>query len=142
MSRPLAFVAITYAFAVAMMGTTMPTPVYSFYQAEFGFSVLVVTIIFAAYALGVLAALLAFGRWSDSLGRRPLLLAGVALGIASALVFVFAGSLTALLIGRVLSGLSAGIFVGTATVTLVELVPDKWRSKAPAIATAANIGGL
>jgi MFS family permease len=141
-SRPLAFVAITYAFAVAMMGTTMPTPVYSFYQAEFGFSVLVVTIIFAAYALGVLAALLAFGRWSDSLGRRPLLLAGVALGIASALVFVFAGSLTALLIGRVLSGLSAGIFVGTATVTLVELVPDKWRSKAPAIATAANIGGL
>lgn len=142
MSKPLAFVAITYAFAVAMVGTTMPTPVYSLYQAEFGFSVFVVTIIFAAYAAGVLAALLAFGRWSDSLGRRPLLLAGIALGIVSALVFVFAGSLAALLIGRVLSGLSAGIFVGTATVTLVELVPDKWRSKAPAIATAANIGGL
>lgn len=142
MSRPLAFVAITYAFAVAMIGTTMPTPVYSLYQVEFGFSVFVVTIIFAAYALGVLTALLAFGRWSDSLGRRPMLLAGIAFGIVSALVFIFAGSLTALLIGRVLSGLSAGIFVGTATVTLVELVPDKWRAHAPAIATAANIGGL
>ncbi|OLT32388.1 MFS transporter [Rhodococcus sp. CUA-806] len=142
MRRPLAFVAIAYAFAVAMLGTTMPTPVYSLYQAEFGFSVFVVTIIFAAYALGVLAALLAFGRWSDSLGRRPMLLAGIGLGIASAIVFISAGSLTALLIGRVLSGLSAGIFVGTATVTLVELVPDKWRSRAPSIATAANIGGL
>lgn len=153
MSKPVAFVAITYAFTIAMMGTTMPTPVYSLYQAEFGFSVFVVTVIFAAYALGVLAALLAFGRWSDSLGRRPLLLAGIALGIASALVFVFAGSLAALLVGRVLSGLSAGIFVGTATVTLVELAPDPrprpagssastWKSRAPAIATAANIGGL
>ncbi|OZD14216.1 MFS transporter [Rhodococcus sp. 06-156-3C] len=153
MSKPVAFVAITYAFTIAMMGTTMPTPVYSLYQAEFGFSVFVVTVIFAAYALGVLAALLAFGRWSDSLGRRPLLLAGIALGIASALVFVFAGSLAALLVGRVLSGLSAGIFVGTATVTLVELAPaprpgpegssaSTWKSRAPAIATAANIGGL
>ncbi|WP_072805538.1 MFS transporter [Rhodococcoides yunnanense] len=142
MSRPAAFVAITYAFAVVMMGTTMPTPVYSLYQAEFGFSVLVVTVIYAAYAIGVLTALLAFGRWSDSLGRRPMLLAGIAFGVVSALVFVFAGSLTELLIGRVLSGLSAGIFVGTATVTLVEMVPDKWRAHAPAIATAANIGGL
>lgn len=120
----------------------MPTPVYSLYQAEFGFSVFVVTVIFAAYALGVLAALLAFGRWSDSLGRRPMMLAGIALGIVSAIVFISADSLNALLIGRVLSGLSAGVFVGTATVTLVELVPDRWRSRAPSIATAANIGGL
>lgn len=142
MSRPLAFVAITYSFAVVMMGTTMPTPVYSLYQAEFGFSVLVVTVIYAAYAIGVLTALLAFGRWSDSLGRRPMLVAGIAFGIVSAVVFIAADSLTMLLIGRVLSGLSAGIFVGTATVTLVEMVPDKWRSQAPAIATAANIGGL
>ncbi len=138
----MAFVVLTYAFAVVMLGTTMPTPVYSLYQDEFGFSVLVITVIFAAYALGVLVALLAFGRWSDSLGRRPMLLAGIAFGIASATVFITAGSLTALLVGRVLSGLSAGIFVGTATVTLVEMVPDKWRSRAPAIATAANIGGL
>lgn len=142
MSKPLAFIAITYTFAVVMMGTTMPTPVYSLYQAEFGFSVLVVTVIYAAYAVGVLTALLAFGRWSDSLGRRPMLLAGIAFGVVSAVVFIFAGSLTALLIGRVLSGLSAGIVVGTATVTLVEMVPEKWRPQAPAVATAANIGGL
>lgn len=141
-SKPVAFVVLTYAFAVVMLGTTMPTPVYSLYQDEFGFSILVITVIFAAYALGVLAALLAFGRWSDSLGRRPMLLAGIAFGIASAVVFITAGSLPALLVGRVLSGLSAGIFVGTATVTLVESVPDRWRSRAPAIATAANIGGL
>lgn len=141
-SRAAAFVGVAYAFVVAMMGTTMPTPLYALYEIEFGFSVFVVTLVFAAYAVGVLGALLAFGRWSDSLGRRPMLLAAIAFGLVSAVVFVFAESLTALVIGRLLSGISAGIFVGTATVTLIELVPDKWRDRAPAIATAANIGGL
>lgn len=141
-SRAVAFIGVAYAFVVAMMGTTMPTPLYALYEIEFGFSVFVVTLVFAAYAVGVLGALLAFGRWSDSLGRRPMLLAAIAFGLISAVVFVFAGSLAALVIGRVLSGISAGIFVGTATVTLIELVPDKWRDRAPAIATAANIGGL
>lgn len=141
-SRAAAFVGVTYAFVVAMMGTTMPTPLYALYEIEFGFSVFVVTLVFAAYAVGVLGALLAFGRWSDSLGRRPMLLAAIVFGLVSAVVFVTADSLTALVIGRVLSGLSAGIFVGTATVTLIELVPDEWRDRAPAIATAANIGGL
>ncbi|MEW2017439.1 MFS transporter [Rhodococcus sp. NPDC076796] len=141
-SRAAAFVGVAYAFVVAMMGTTMPTPLYALYEIEFGFSVFVITLVFAAYAVGVLGALLAFGRWSDSLGRRPMLLAAIVFGLVSAVVFVTADSLTALVIGRVLSGLSAGIFVGTATVTLIELVPDAWRDRAPAIATAANIGGL
>ncbi|WP_082520898.1 MFS transporter [Rhodococcus sp. Leaf278] len=141
-SRAASFVGVAFAFVVAMMGTTMPTPLYSLYEVEFGFSVFVVTLVFAAYAVGVLGALLAFGRWSDSLGRRPMLLGAIAFGLVSAVVFVTADSLTALVIGRVLSGLSAGIFVGTATVTLLELVPDRWRDRAPAIATAANIGGL
>lgn len=141
-SRAVAFIGVAYAFVVAMMGTTMPTPLYALYEIEFDFSVFVVTLVFAAYAVGVLGALLAFGRWSDSLGRRPMLLAAIGFGLISAAVFVTADSLTALVIGRVLSGLSAGIFVGTATVTLIELVPDAWRDRAPAIATAANIGGL
>ncbi|MGV8871533.1 MAG: MFS transporter [Rhodococcus sp. (in: high G+C Gram-positive bacteria)] len=141
-ARRAAFVGVAFAFVVAMMGTTMPTPLYALYEVEFGFSVFVVTLVFAAYAAGVLGALVVLGRWSDSLGRRPMLLSAIVFGLVSAVVFVFASSLTELVIGRVLSGISAGIFVGTATVTLIELVPDAWRDHAPAIATAANIGGL
>lgn len=142
LSSATAFVGVAYAFIVVMMGTTMPAPEYSLYEAQFGFSELIITVIFATYALGVLGALLAFGRWSDAVGRRPMLIAAIIMGILSAVVFVFADSLTTLLIGRVLSGISAGIFVGTATVTLLEMAPEKWRSAAPAVATAANIGGL
>ncbi|MFZ2176834.1 MAG: MFS transporter [Rhodococcus sp. (in: high G+C Gram-positive bacteria)] len=125
-----------------MLGTTLPTPMYGLYQEKFGFSVLVVTVIFAAYAAGVLAALMAFGRWSDTLGRRPLLLAGVVLAAISAVFFLVADSVWELLGGRVFSGLSAGIYVGAATVTVLETAPPQWRARAPFVATAVNIGGL
>ncbi|MBE7195395.1 MAG: MFS transporter, partial [Gordonia polyisoprenivorans] len=137
-----AFAAAVAAFAVVMMGTTLPTPLYAIYGAELGFGVTTTTVIFAVYAAGVIAALIVFGRWSDVIGRRPLLLAGVAISAISAVVFVTAGGLAELLAGRVISGLSAGIYTGTATAAVIELAPRSWQSRAPAIATAANMGGL
>ena len=125
-----AFAALAFTFAVTMMGTTLPTPMYVIYQERFGFSITMSTVIFAMYAFGVLAALLAFGRWSDTLGRRPLLLAGLAAAITSDVVFLIAENTGTLLVGRVLSGLSAGIFVGTATAAVVEAAPASWRSRA------------
>jgi MFS family permease len=41
-----------------------------------------------------------------------------------------------------LSGLSAGIFTGTATAAVIEAAPEKWHTRAAAVATVANIGGL
>jgi MFS family permease len=125
-----------------MVGTTLPTPMYALYAEHMHFAVLTTTVIYSTYAGGVLFALLAFGRWSDSIGRRPVLLAGVALAISSAVVFLFADSVPTLLVGRVLSGLSAGIFTGTATAAVIEAAPETWRTRAAAVATVANIGGL
>ncbi|TCI96813.1 MFS transporter [Aeromicrobium sp. IC_218] len=125
-----------------MIGTTMPTPLYTHYQAELGFSLSTSTVIFAVYAMGVLAALLVTGRWSDAVGRRPLLLGGLAFALASDLVFLVADATWILLLGRVLSGISAGVFVGTATAAVVEAAPERRRAWAPVAATAANIGGL
>jgi MFS family permease len=47
-----------------------------------------------------------------------------------------------LLVARVLSGLSAGLFTGAGTAAVIEAAPDRWRSRAAAVATVANIGGL
>lgn len=140
--RALPFLGAVLAFLVTMLGTTLPTPLYPLYQGQFGFSQLTITVIFAAYAAGVIAALLATGRWSDQLGRRPLLLAGLVAAVASDLVFVRADGLGMLLAGRVLSGISAGIFTGTATVAVMELAPQRMRHHAALAATAANMGGL
>ena len=133
---------LAYAFAAVMVGTTLPTPMYALFADELHFHVLTTTVIYATYAGGVLFALLAFGRWSDVLGRRPLLLAGIASAVVSAAVFVLADSVPELLVGRVLSGLSAGIFTGTATAAVIEAAPQAWRTRAAAVATVANIGGL
>lgn len=125
-----------------MLGTTLPTPMYALYAERMHFAVLTTTVIYATYAGGVLFALLAFGRWSDAVGRRPMLAAGLVAALASAVVFLVADSVPQLLVGRVLSGVSAGLFTGTATVAVIEAAPPKWRGRAAAVATVANIGGL
>ncbi|MGV0836020.1 MFS transporter [Mycolicibacterium thermoresistibile] len=137
-----AFPLLAYAFAAVMVGTTVPTPMYAVYGERLGFGVLTTTVVFAGYTGGVLFALVVFGRWSDVLGRRPVLLAGVGCAIVSAAVFLTADSVPQLIIGRVWSGLSAGIFTGTATAAVIEAAPPHWRSRAAAVATVANIGGL
>jgi MFS family permease len=47
--------------------------------------------IFASYAAGVIAALLLVGRLSDEIGRRPVLLPGIALSALSAVAFLLGG---------------------------------------------------
>ncbi|WP_251975897.1 MFS transporter [Salinicola avicenniae] len=136
------FLGAALAFATVMIGTTMPTPLYPLYQQQFGFSQLTITVIFAVYAAGVIAALLIAGRWSDQLGRRPMLLAGLLLSALSDLVFWQADGLAMMLLGRVFSGISAGIFTGTATVAVMELAPERWKRGGTLVATAANMGGL
>ncbi|WP_073912174.1 MFS transporter [Mycolicibacterium sp.] len=138
----MSFALLAYAFAAIMIGTTLPTPMYALYAQEMHFAVLTTTVIYATYAGGVLFALLVFGRWSDVLGRRPVLLAGIAFALASAAVFLVADSVPVLLVARVLSGLSAGVFAGTATVAVIEAAPPSWHSRAAAVATVVNIGGL
>ncbi|MDQ1006172.1 MFS family permease [Streptomyces sp. V4I23] len=129
-------------FAVCMAGTTLPTPLYSLYQAKFGFDELTVTVVYAVYAFGVIGALLLAGNASDAVGRRPVLLAGLGCAAASAVCFLCATGLGWLYAGRLLSGLSAGLFTGAATVYVLELAPAGGASRATFVATAANMGGL
>ncbi len=132
----------TFTLAVVMLGATLPTPMYHLYGEQLGFSVLTTTVVFATYTAAVLAALLFFGRWSDVIGRRPVLVAAAALAIASSLVFLGAGTVAELLVGRALSGLSAGIVTGTATAAILESGPPQHRARNAAVAAAANLGGL
>ncbi|MFD4240364.1 MFS transporter [Streptomyces sp. NPDC058525] len=129
-------------FAVCMAGTTLPTPLYGLYQEKFGFSELIVTVVYAVYAFGVIGVLLLAGNASDAVGRRPVLLVGLGCAAASAVCFLCATGLGWLYAGRLLSGLSAGLFTGAATAYVMELAPSGGGSRATFVATAANMGGL
>lgn len=125
-----------------MAGTTLPTPLYSLYQDKFGFSELTVTVVYAVYAFGVIGVLLLAGNVSDVVGRRPVLLWGLGLAAASAVCFLCAVGMGWLYAGRLLSGLSAGLFTGAATAYVMDTAPYVGASRATFVATAANMGGL
>ncbi len=127
---------------VCMAGTTLPTPLYPLYQEKFGFSELTVTVVYAVYAFGVIGVLLLAGNASDTIGRRPTLRWGLAFAAASAVCFLCADALGWLYAGRLLSGLSAGLFTGAATAYVMELAPPGGTARATLVATAANMGGL
>ncbi len=141
-SRDTGFGLVAYAFLVTMIGTTLPTPLYPLFEQRYSFGELMVTVIFAVYAFGVIAGLLVFGNLSDEIGRKPVLLTGLAFSAISAFLFVFAGSLVAIFAGRIVSGLSSGVFTGTATAMLVDLAPGGRRRLASFVAVVVNLGGL
>src|SRR5262245_15085236 len=80
--------AVAAAFLLVMAMSTVPTPLYPIYQQRDGFSTFVITIIFAAYAVGVLLVLFLLGHLSDWFGRRRTLLLAVVASVVSAGVFV------------------------------------------------------
>ncbi|MFT3768203.1 MAG: MFS transporter [Minicystis sp.] len=91
-----------------LAASSAPTPLYPVYQAQWGFSPILVTVVFGVYALSVLGTLLVLGSLSDHVGRRPVFLAAIALQIVAAVVFARAGSVADLVTARVIQGLSTG----------------------------------
>lgn len=135
---------ITVSF---LAGSSAPTPLYTLYQAEWGFSPIVVTVVFGIYAVALLGALLVFGRLSDHVGRRPVLLAAIVVQAASMLVFAAADGVGALILARIIQGLSTGAAlaaVGAGMIDIDKLKGGIANSVAPPMGTALGglVGGL
>src|ERR1700755_336125 len=66
---------------VMMLGGTLPVPLYVLWEKQMGFGPLGVTVVFVAYVVGTLAALLVLGDLSDHVGRRIVLALAALTGI-------------------------------------------------------------
>jgi hypothetical protein len=130
------------AIAVMFMGSTLVTPLYVLYQRDFGFSELTLTLVYAAYVIGNLGALLFFGRLSDLIGRRRTTLPAMAAAVVSTALFLAADSTPWLVGGRIVSGFAIGIASSTCTAWLAELYPGADKSRASLVASGANFIGL
>jgi MFS family permease len=137
--RPL--VTVWGAWLVLMTGVNLATPLYAVYAARFGFSSLVLTAIFAAYAFVLIPALLLFGRLSDRFGRRPVLLAGLASACIGLALFAAAQGTAWLFAARAFQGLAVGMVSGAATAALVELDPRRDEQRPALLAGLAQAGG-
>ncbi len=120
-----AFALVAGVVLLALFASATPSPLYAEYAARWHFSSPMLTIVFAAYALGALTALPLAGRLSDDLGRRPLLTAGLAGLLGAMLLFAFARSVEWLLAARLVQGVATGIILSTAGAALLELEPGR-----------------
>src|ERR1700758_5196060 len=117
----VAFWIVGYTFAVTIAFSALPTPLYVLYQARDHFSTFMITVIFAAYAVGVVGSLFLAGHLSDWVGRRRMILLAVLINMLSGLLFLLWPATVGLIIGRVISGISIGMLTATATAYLSEL---------------------
>lgn len=98
----------------------VPTPLYRLYQESFALSPVGVTIVFAVYAIALLAALLVAGSLSDHLGRRPVILGALVVQIAAMALFLFADGAGFLIAARVAQGIGTGIAMASLGAALVD----------------------
>jgi MFS family permease len=129
------------AWLVLMAGANLATPLYAVYAERFCFSNLVLTAVFATYAVVLVPALIVFGRLSDRFGRRPVVLIGLGLACVALELFAAADGPGWLFAARAVQGLAVGTISGAATAALVEVDPDGNRRRAALLAGLAQAGG-
>src|ERR1700678_2534575 len=139
--RHVAFWVAGATLTLFLCGASAPSPLYAIYQAKFGFSPTVLTAIFAVYAVAVLVTVLPAGELSDQVGRRPVILFGLALQIVATALFLVANDVALLFVGRILQGISVGVVLGALSALLVDL-QDRGSALGPLVASVAPPLGL
>jgi hypothetical protein len=118
-----------------------PSPLYGVYQSRWRFSATTLTAVFAAYAVLLLVTLLVFGRASDYLGRRRVILVGLTMAAGACGLFLAADGVGLLFAARALHGAAVGTATSALGAVLIDLQPQGGK-RAPVITNAAAMLGL
>ena len=141
-----AFWVVAFAFLIVMAFATLPSPLYGLYRERDHLSAFTITIVYAIWAAGTIAALIAVPFVAVRIGRRSLMITAVATMMAAAGELAAWKSLPGLLLGRLLTGVSVGLAAGTAIAYLIELRLRADANASPAVArtigTSVNVGAL
>ncbi|PHM52276.1 MFS transporter [Xenorhabdus sp. KK7.4] len=144
----MSYQAATVLHAITLMAflaaSSAPTPLYRIYQHEWGFSSTLLTVIFAAYALALLLALLIAGRLSDHIGRRPVISLALLLQIISMSTFLLASDPGWLVGARIIQGLATGLATASVGAALLDMHRERGaliNSIAPMLGMAAGALG-
>ena len=101
------------------------------------------TFLTSIYAFVQLIASPFWGQWSDRVGRRPLILLGIAGSAVAQLLFGFASSVTMLYVVRALGGFLSAAMLPAATAYVADITTDRDRAKGMAlVGTASSLGAI
>ena len=132
---------VAAVLALLFFVAAAPSPLYGVYQAQWRFSAITLTEVFAVYALFLLVTLLVFGSVSDYLGRRRVILAGLVMTAGACGLFLAAHGVGLLFAARALHGAAVGTSVSALGAALIDLQPEGSRLAA-VVTSAASILGL
>ncbi len=118
---PRGFWPVWTSVAVDLLGFGIVIPLLPLYAERFGASPFMIGLLFASYSLAQFVASPVWGRLSDRIGRKPVLLITIAGSAVGSLILGLAGTLPLLFLGRIVDGAS-GASVAVARATVSDLV--------------------
>ena len=147
MRKPL-FVLLASLFIV-MIGFGITLPVLTFYVERLALAegaaprtiVLHVTLLTSVYALMQLLFAPLWGRVSDRIGRRPLILAGISGYVAAQVMFGLSTSLWLLYAARIVGGILSSATLPASAAYVVDMTTKEQRARGMAwLGTATSLG--
>ncbi len=131
MTRKSSLLVIFLTVFIDLIGFGIVLPMLALYSKDYGASGLIAGCIVASYSLMQFIFAPMWGRWSDRIGRRPILLISTAGACISYIVFAFAcgaQSIWLLLASRIAAGI-CGANLSVASAYIADISPPKDRSK-------------
>lgn len=136
------FVVASASLVAVFAASAAPVPVFNVYRAENGLTTADLSLSVVAYFAGTIIALLCLGRLAHHLGRRPVGLATLLTMIAGSLVLLDVTGLGALVAGRFLMGVGAGLASSALTSYIADSAPDRPAWVAGVVTSQAPMLGL
>jgi DHA1 family tetracycline resistance protein-like MFS transporter len=124
--QPLVIIFLTVL--VNLIGFGIIIPLLPFYAETFGASPLTIGMLFAAFSVAQLFASPLLGHWSDTWGRRPVLILSLLGTVVSFVMLALAHSLAMLFAARIVDGLSGGN-ITTARAYIGDIATDENRAR-------------
>ncbi|HVE70376.1 MAG TPA: MFS transporter [Thermoanaerobaculia bacterium] len=121
---------------IDLIGFGMVIPFLSFYAREYGASGFMVGAVVGVYSIMQFFFAPVWGRLSDRVGRRPVLLVSLIASTTGYLLFAFSHSLTVLFVSRVIAGIG-GANIGTAQAYIADSTSPENRAKGMGLIGAA-----
>jgi MFS family permease len=130
------------AFTGLYLAAGALTPLLVVYKQQWEFPPSLLTLAFAVYAIGFLAAVLTLGSLSDHVGRRPVLVGALVIQLASNVLFLVAPDIGWVIVGRIVQGVASGAATAAFTAALVELAPPNKKRLGTILGSVGLTGGL
>lgn len=141
-SRRTAFWLAVATQVLVLAASNFPTPLFPIYAQRYHFGPLTVTLLFSVYVAALIPAMLTLGRITDRVGRRPALVAGMAITAISSVAFAAARNVGWLFAGEIIYGVATGLVMSATAVTIRELHPKQQVGSGALAAMVAVAAGL